>query len=591
MEPAPHRRIYGQMLLNRFLILHGLQRSGWLGKGDDWYVQNLLGQSQGGDRFYHDTLKPLLYQGLGLPEGERPLALHDQLGPLPYLGSALFSPHPLEAAYPQLNLPDEPFESLLAWLAEQDWAWQTPDEDHPNTLTPDRLAAAFEALISGPASKPQTSTPEQLAELGDRTLHAYILAEIQRQTGQHFQSIEILSTGLTDDLCALLVKQILPPVTVLDPACGSGRFLLMALNCLQNLYQCCVNHSAASGDARLQTWIQSLRLQAAGVDGAIARQIITQNLYGVDLDPAAIDITRTQLALALLATMSTPVPLPPLTMHLRVGNSLIGFIQVDEVGFDQVPFTKKGAILPNPPETALQGNLLHPLAADSYRTILKEKHLRTEEYRAQTQALAETGALPPALQGEFLRDRLAALEQTAQTKLDQLLFNRFSQTLGIRVTLPKLQAKMRAKMQGQLRRRLTLADIVTLTPFHWGFHYHDLVTAGGFDIVLTQPPQGTLRPSPEDFCQRYQHHFESLGISLKAFQKNRQDLLQRHALLAEAWLIYGGEVAYRRQYFRRSSDYALTAPGTTQQALYHSTLFAQRCETLTQPQGITVLLE
>ena len=581
MEPAPHRRIYAQVLLNRFLILHGLQRSGWLG-GDDWYVQTLLGQSQqqGRDRFYSQMLKPLLYQGLGLPEAERPLDLHTRLGPLPYLGSVLFAPHPLETEYPQLHLPDEPLEALLAWLAEQSWAWQESAGDSDPTLTPGRLAIAFEGLINSPTGKPQISTPEQLAELGDRTLHAYIRAEIHRHTGQDFSSIDALGTSLTDDLCALLVNQVLPQVTVLDPACGSGRFLLMALDCLQQLYRLCLDHGA-NHPAALLTPLPSLPAQSPSVDWTITCQIITQNLYGVDLDPVAIDIVRTQLALALLSTASTPAPLPPLTMNLRVGNSLIGFIQVDEVGFDQVPLTKKAATLA-PSETALQGNLLQPLAADSYRTILKEKHLRAEEYRAQTQALAETGTLPPALQGEFLRDRLETLEHIAQTKLDQLLFNRFSQTLGIRVTLPQGQGRPR-------RRLLTLADITALTPFHWGFYFHDRLTQqGGFDVVLTQPPKGTLRPNPEDFYCRNQTHWAALGVDLKTFKQNRQALLRQNPALAQDWITYGGEVACSRQYFRRSPDYA-AAPGTTLKALYMGALFTQRCDALTQPQGITVV--
>ncbi|NJN22329.1 MAG: hypothetical protein HC812_15555, partial [Leptolyngbya sp. RL_3_1] len=525
-------------------------------------------------------------------KGNVPWHLH-RFGALPYLGSALFSPHPLEAAYPQLDLPDQPFESLLAWLAEQGWGWQEPNGDRNPILTPGRLAIAFEGLINGPTGRSQVSTPEQLAELGDRTIHAYVLAEIQRHTGQSFPNLAALEAGLTDALCLLLVEQILPRVTVLDPACGSGRFLVMALHCLQNLYRCCVNYSARSHDARVQNWVQSVNIQSGAmgrtVNGAIARQIITQNLYGVDLDPAAIDITRTQLALVLLATNPIPTVLPPLTMNLRVGNSLIGFIQVDEVGFDQVPLTKKAAILPQAPsETALQGNLLQPLVADSYRTILKEKHLRAEEYHAQTQALAETGALPPVLQEEFLRDRLASLEQTAQTKLDQLLFNHFSQTLGIRVTVPKMLATMPGRLR---RRRLTLADIVALTPFHWGFHYHPQITVGGFDIVLTQPPQGTLRPSPEDFYQRHQHHFEAFGIDLATFKTNRQDLLRQHSILAQLWVAEGETVAYSRQYFRCSPDYALQTSGAAQKAIYRSKLFSQRCAALTQPQGITAIVE
>ncbi|MGD1909003.1 MAG: DNA methyltransferase [Leptolyngbyaceae cyanobacterium] len=571
IEPAPHRRTYAQVLLNRLLLLHGLQRSGWLGKGDDWYVQNLLGQSR--DRCYRQTLKPLLYQGLGLPERERPLAIHSQFGSLPYLGSVLFAPHPLEADYPQLDLPDEPFEIILAWLAEQDWAWQTPEEEVPHILNPGRLAVAFEALINGQTGKPQGSTPEQLAELGDRSIHAYILAELQRRTGQAFASMDALEAALTDELGESL-GQILPEITVLDPACGSGRFLLMTLHCLQRLYQRCLDQGCDLFPLQAQPHPPTPNL-----DWEIAHHIVTHSLYGVDIDPAAIDTTRTQLALALLATVPKAAPLPPLNVNLQVGNSLIGFIQVDEEGFDQVPPKKNAA-----PETALQGNLLQPLVAESYRAILTEKHLRTEDYRAQSQALAETGALPPALQGEFLRDRLEALDHAAQAKLNQLLLNQFSQALGIRIIFPKRQGRLR-------RRLLTQADIMALMPFHWGFHCHERFTQrDGFDVVIAQAPPGTFRANPDRFYEQYQAHFDALGIDLKTFKQNRQTLLRQQSILAEAWADYSGAISCSRQYFRRCSDYNPASAGTTQQALYLSTLFNQRCQRLTQPLGITILV-
>ncbi|NJN22438.1 MAG: hypothetical protein HC812_16230, partial [Leptolyngbya sp. RL_3_1] len=93
IESAPHRRTYAQVLLNRLLLLHGFQRSGWLGNRDDWYVQNLLGQSQKSRArsLLPPHLKAAAVSGLGSAGRERPLALH-RFGALPYLGSALSSP-------------------------------------------------------------------------------------------------------------------------------------------------------------------------------------------------------------------------------------------------------------------------------------------------------------------------------------------------------------------------------------------------------------------------------------------------------------------------------------------------------------------
>ena len=93
---------------------------------------------------------------------------------------------------------------------------------------------------------------------------------------------------------------------VLDPACGSGAFLVAAFDTLDAEYR--------RANEQLQAITGSFDVFDAG------REILNGNLYGVDLNPESIEITKLSLW---LKTAQRGKPLESLEAHLRVGNSLI----------------------------------------------------------------------------------------------------------------------------------------------------------------------------------------------------------------------------------------------------------------------------
>jgi len=97
-------------------------------------------------------------------------------------------------------------------------------------------------------------------------------------------------------------------VKILDPACGSGSFLIRAYDELLNY------HAEAKGKpvSQLDQWERM--------------PILTGNIYGVDLDMQAIEIARLNLLLRSLARRET---LPSLADNIRCGNSLISGTEDD----------------------------------------------------------------------------------------------------------------------------------------------------------------------------------------------------------------------------------------------------------------------
>ena len=593
VDTWPQRRYYAHLLICRLLIMQTLQQRGFLPGGDRWYLQTRLGdcQEQGRDRSFQTVILPLCLQGLGLPPPERSPVLVDQWGDLPYLGGDLFEPQPWEQP-PTVQIPDDPLENLLAWLAEHPWAETDAAADRP-----DLWAIACEHWLATAPTAQRSPT-----DLNHRVAAA-IAQALQARLGTVLDSGEKGAAPLAGEMdleqmaaiarhpaqTSLWIEQVLPSFAVLDPICGAGRCLLAALTALQHLYRALWAGALAHPTPPLTPWMQSLKAQAPTPAWGMTAAILSRHLYGVDQRPEAIAVTQCQLYLALLATTSPAeglAPLPPLPFNLLTGNALVGLIRVNAASFDQT-------LVPDA-ATAIQGDLLQPLAAESYHALLREKHIRLEHYRAQTQTLGESATVPEYAQAAFLRDRINALHRTAQTKLNHLLLDEFSRKLGLRLRWSRTSPQGSSpRSRGRSRRRpLTRGDIEALQPIHWGFYFSQLwQQAGGFAVIVAQPPAGTLRPNAAVFYRDHQPLFASLGLDLRRFRKQRSALLQQHPDLATAWSGYTRTVFLLGDYLRRSPAHQpLDGSRHRPRVLYRAPLLKRRCADLLAPDGVLVML-
>ncbi|MEW6216204.1 MAG: TaqI-like C-terminal specificity domain-containing protein [Candidatus Bipolaricaulota bacterium] len=140
----------------------------------------------------------------------------------------------------------------------------------------------------------------------------------------------------------------LRPLRVLDPACGSGSFLLGAYQCLLDWYQKKYVEDGPEKHAKGRTprlYRVGLPSPAAGrgVGGegvwrlttAERKRILLAHIYGVDIDPQAVEVTKLSLLLKVLEGETEETldsfyrlfqerALPDLGANIKCGNSLIG---------------------------------------------------------------------------------------------------------------------------------------------------------------------------------------------------------------------------------------------------------------------------
>ncbi|MEL7501354.1 MAG: hypothetical protein AAFN18_02695 [Cyanobacteria bacterium J06554_6] len=569
IENARDRTAYAALILTRLIAVFMMQRQGLLDGGDTWYLHNKLGQCQqlGRDRYFSTVIQRLFQQGFSLPASERSVLAQQCLGAVPFLGN-LFDRHPLEQRYPQVDIPDAPFESVLVWFSEPVW------ETMWNPWGSAMVGQLLEQQIAPP---PYVTPPAVVAECAT-VIDRYVMRQLGVRSQDGITLNDLLFEGETA-ICRRLIQDVLPQLTVLDPACGTGPFLVAALQRLIDIYCSVVGHLERTQDAQLTIWLTGLAADYPSKLQGICRRLLRSAIYGVDRLPAAVETTRLQLLLTLITVAQTPAEvtsLPGLEFNILTGNSLIGLIRVDEAGFDRGRGKQADV---------LQGNLLQPLVADSYRAILAEKNVTLEHYRAQTSLLQEHADVPAYAQQAFLRHSIRKLDRQAQTKLNQLLLQEFSQKLGIHFKETQLTDRPQ-------RRLITLEDLDVVMPFHWGYAFNPVIEQGGFSVIVSAPPWGRYKPTVEEFFQQFSDIAQA--YSMDEVKTTKQALIESDPELAEAWLFYQSQFSFVTDYFYRTEQYAhQSAKVEGRQVRSHPRLdwlFTEQCWQLLAPQGRCALV-
>ncbi|MCI0442578.1 ATP-binding protein, partial [bacterium] len=273
-------RWYASIMLNRLMFIYFLQRKGFLNNGDSSYLQNKLKESRvhGKNRYYEYFLKPLFFTGFAKPEKERTKDQRALLGPIPYLNGGLFLVHSIEERWPSIRIPDHAFDNLFALFQRYSWNLDDTPGGEDDEINPDVLGYIFEKYINQKAFGAYYTRSEITEYLCERTIHQLVVDRINTtlEPGR-FDSIADVLINLDTRLCRELVRM-LPEISILDPACGSGAFLVAAMKTLINIYSAVVGKIRFLGDVNLKKWLTDIERDHKSIAYFIKKKIVTENI-------------------------------------------------------------------------------------------------------------------------------------------------------------------------------------------------------------------------------------------------------------------------------------------------------------------------
>ena len=311
------RHLFTQTLFNRLMFVYFLSRKGWLKfKGDTDYLKALWHDHQllpSHGNCYTTRLRPLFFSGLNEPNPmDLTQGLATLIGEVPFLNGGLFEETDLDKRE-GITVPDETIEQVLIGLFDRFnfTVMESTPFDVEVAVDPEMLGKVFEELVTGRHDSGAYYTPRPVVSFMCReALKGYLEGQ---ETGVDADAIEKFvdrqDPSSLNLAAARRISEALSEVTAVDPACGSGAYLL---GMMQELIE-------------LQTTLYNVGVDSKAVY-ELKLEIIQRNLYGVDIDEFAVNIAmlRMWLSLAIDFEGESPPPLPNLDFKVLCGDSLPG---------------------------------------------------------------------------------------------------------------------------------------------------------------------------------------------------------------------------------------------------------------------------
>ena len=315
------RRRFVQTLFNRLMFVYFLSRKGWLTfNGDKDYLNALWNDYRATEgeskNFYTDRLRLLFFAGLNNYRSEDVTAEPEAqrlIGDVPFLNGGLFDMTDQDART-GIAIPDECISEILTEIFDRFnfTVLESTPFDVEVAVDPEMLGKVFEELVTGRHDSGAYYTPRPVVSFMCReALKGYLEGQ---DTGVAPEALsrfvdERDTSGISSVASARRVAEALDEVSVVDPACGSGAYLL---GMMQELVE-------------LQTTLFNVGVDPKGLYD-LKLHIIERNLYGVDIDDFAVNIAmlRLWLSLAIEYEGETPPPLPNLDFKTLCGDSLLG---------------------------------------------------------------------------------------------------------------------------------------------------------------------------------------------------------------------------------------------------------------------------
>ncbi|MGC8621769.1 MAG: Eco57I restriction-modification methylase domain-containing protein [Caldisphaera sp.] len=394
---------------------------------------------------------------------------------IPYLNGGLFRPDVLEQDL-NISLKNEQWEDIFQFLNSYHWIIEdikAIEETEEKILTPEILGHVYERSvveweregfekeaenainkITERKKKGVYYTPEPITDyISNNTIIPYLLQKLNKK----YNSFEELIRSRNEKDMKDAIK-ILDEIKVLDPACGSGAFLIKAAEIIFALKR------RLNYELKEKKNFYDLKLN-----------IITENIYGVDILSGAIEISKLRLWLWLISdyeeSKNEIKALPNIEYNLKIGNSLVGWLSER---FGQTPISTP---LNDKVDEILTG-LIASSEGDDGESLKKTRELlrgyKSEGYIEAYYILYTIYRRTHGLKAENLRSILEIIQKSIYATVTPIFLNYINNKIKLnhnKKTLP-----------------ITKEQLDQLNVFHWRIDFGYIMLNGGFDVVIGNPP-------------------------------------------------------------------------------------------------------
>ena len=515
---------FAKKLLGRIVFLYFLQKKGYLGvphnkaygQGDTNFLHNLFCKAgRQNINFYSEYLTPLFFDSLNAQKDSDYSALFDCK--IPFLNGGLFEDEFCDKKAHFLIaqvLDNATFQAIFDFFESYNF---TIEESTPTdievSIEPEMLGKVFENLIDYNKQNGAFYTPREIVHyMAQRALIAHFSHHYPNHK-DHIESLIIHKQSDNDFIHknGTDIKSKLLNIKILDPAIGSGAF---PMGILLEIMQVLETLDKTMSDAQ---------------KAQHKREIIANCIYGIDIDSDAIEIARLRFWLSIAVDEVSPQPLPNLDFKFMQGNSLLESLNTGKECIEIIPrdFFKQ-----IPSDKLFDENADKVLFSHDIATNLQKLFL---EYYAQNNADKKhilKSNIKSIMQNAFDR-RIAQLKSSLDSKSKELA------TPNNDKTKKRLANEIDSIMQ-QIPALESLANDFITNDFHtpkvflYNFFFANIISEGGFDIVIGNPPYGAKidKNQKKIFKNLYKHATQGSLDTYKLFIEKGFDLLKQNGNLS-----------------------------------------------------------
>lgn len=484
-------RDYVKKLLGRLVFLQFLQKKGWMGVpasrsdckgGDKNFLSKLVNNHSNDKRLLSDVLEPLFFGILNTKIEEREtfflknkwnISLLKEFHGIPYLNGGLFDKDRIDEL--DIDFPYSYFKDLMEFFSMYNFTIDENDPDDSEVgIDPEMLGHIFENLLEDNKDKGAFYTPKEIVQYMCRQSIIQYL-KTHEPDKQYVEPIEeLINNGiimpiLQTQSIASRFMQLLKNIKVCDPAIGSGAF---PMGILYVLYHA-IHH------------LQSYAEPHGNFDSTkTKRDIIQNNIFGVDIEQGAVDIARLRFWLALVVDANEPEPLPNLDYKITCGNSQICRYSLNTPISDVfVEYNRIGK------EKAKKENKTwNDFTLENYKNLVVGY---TEEHDDKNSLKATINEIKSCFKTTLAKGDIKKRQSAEKKVYDYEAIPLFGEPLAKEDPIGYSKAKSELKKLVEKEKEI-LNNKKYENSFEWRFEYPQLLNEDGdfigFDIIIANPP-------------------------------------------------------------------------------------------------------